>query len=236
MSRPPKKSGVDRPKPAYEDRKLWDEWAKSISPIRNQKNRIPLSGTRDNQDDQTSSPNPFPDIDQSAPDKSHPLKQTLRPPADKTSKDKPAGSYAHQQRSSPTHRVPQLSNFDKKSRRRLGAGQIEIAARIDLHGMRQHEAHDALRGFLNSAHARGLRWVLVITGKGAPTRHGHDYDHEHDTSSFRGLQSRGVLRREVPQWLTEPELRAIVVSHTTAAQHHGGEGARYVQLRSKRRT
>ena len=45
-----------------------------------------------------------------------------------------------------------------------------------------------------------------------------------------------MLRRNVPRWLAEPDLRAIVVSYTTAAIHHGGEGALYLQLRSRHRT
>jgi DNA-nicking Smr family endonuclease len=44
-------------------------------------------------------------------------------------------------------------------------------------------------------------------------------------------QERGVLRRLVPQWLAEPELRAIVLSYDTAGARHGGEGALYVRLR-----
>jgi DNA-nicking Smr family endonuclease len=66
----------------------------------------------------------------------------------------------------------------------------------------------------------------VITGKGAPRQHrsGSEYD---DWSS----PEPGVLRRQVPHWLSEPDLRAIVVSFTTAAAQHGGDGALYVHLR-----
>jgi len=119
---------------------------------------------------------------------------------------------------------PALNQFDRKSARKLRQGQIEIDARIDLHGMRQHEAHVALRRFLLSAFARGLRWVLVITGKGGPQR-------TRDEDGY-GAPERGILRRNVPMWLAEPELRKVVVSFTTAAISHGGEGALYVQLRN----
>jgi DNA-nicking Smr family endonuclease len=119
--------------------------------------------------------------------------------------------------------TPNLSAFDRKAARRLRQGQIEIEARIDLHGMRQHEAHVALRRFLLSCFGRGLRWVLVITGKGGPRPREED--------DF-GRSERGILRKNVPMWLAEPELRAVVVSFTTAAIPHGGEGALYVQLRN----
>jgi DNA-nicking Smr family endonuclease len=63
---------------------------------------------------------------------------------------------------------PQLSDLDRRKARRIGTGKIDIEARIDLHGMRQSEAHAALRRFLRQAHAVGRRWVLIITGKGGP--------------------------------------------------------------------
>ncbi len=120
--------------------------------------------------------------------------------------------------------TPGLADFDRKAARRLRQGQIEIEARIDLHGMRQQEAHGALRRFLLSCFGRGVRWVLVITGKGGPRK-------VQDEEGW-SLSERGVLRKNVPIWLAEPELRPIVVSFTTAAVPHGGEGALYIQLRN----
>ena len=51
---------------------------------------------------------------------------------------------------------------------KLKRGQIAPDARIDLHGMTEAAAHRALLAFLAGAQARGLRLVLVITGKGNP--------------------------------------------------------------------
>lgn len=140
----------------------------------------------------------------------------------------PGAGKPHAKPSAPaptsTRKVPNLNIFDRKAARKLRQGQFEIEARIDLHGMRQHEAHAALRRFLMSCFRRGFRWVLVITGKGAPQRARSDDEF--------GMSERGVLRKNVPMWLSEPELRAIIVSYTTAAISHGGEGALYVQLRN----
>lgn len=111
---------------------------------------------------------------------------------------------------------PKLAEFDRRQTRKLGGGQREIEARLDLHGLRQSEAHTALRGFLQRCFAKRLRFVLVITGKG---RAGDDGD-------------RGVLRRNVPRWLDEPEMRSIVVSVGAAHARHGGDGAFYIQLRN----
>jgi len=103
--------------------------------------------------------------------------------------------------------------------RKVSSGRVEIEARIDLHGMRQSEAHSALTRFLNRAYRDGKRWVLVITGKGAPMR--------------TAYEERGVLRRNVPRWLAEPDLAPIIIGFTTAAIRHGGEGALYVHIRKR---
>ena len=131
--------------------------------------------------------------------------------------------------------APDLAAFDRKSARRIRTGAIEIDARIDLHGMHQAEAHAALRRFLLSGYRKGARWVLVITGKGAPRTTGWFARETNAANAFLPGHLRdepkGVLRRNVPRWLAEPELRAIVVSFTEAAIQHGGEGALYVHLR-----
>lgn len=126
-------------------------------------------------------------------------------------------------------KAPALAEFDKRKARKIGAGQIAIDARIDLHGMRQGEAHAALRSFLFSAYRQGHRWVLIVTGKGA--RQTRDRD---DPWTIVPAEP-GVLRRNVPGWLDQPELRAIVISFKTASSRHGGDGALYVHLRNPER-
>lgn len=121
-----------------------------------------------------------------------------------------------------TGHPPPLNRFDERQRRKLAKDAELIEARLDLHGMRQREAHGALVSFLRSCAARGVRHVLVITGKGAPEGYERDY--------MQG-EGRGVLRRLVPQWLAEPGFRGMVVSYTAAHARHGGEGALYVRLR-----
>ncbi len=128
-----------------------------------------------------------------------------------------------------TEMSPGLAQFDARKARKIKAGRIEIQARLDLHGMRQSEAHGALHAFLLRSHARRLKWVLVITGKGTFARDGNSLG---PMGADWSAPQRGVLRHNVPKWLAEPQLRSVVVSFTTAAIHHGGEGALYIQLRS----
>ena len=117
-----------------------------------------------------------------------------------------------------------LATIDRHERRRIIRGTRSIDGRIDLHGMRQAEAHGALRGFLHRAQAHGYSMVLIITGKGAPGEGLPGFGDE-----------RGVLRRVVPQWLRLPDLRPLVVGFEEAHQGHGGGGALYVRLRRARR-
>ena len=103
--------------------------------------------------------------------------------------------------------------LDRPTLDKLSKGRLPIEGRVDLHGMTQSEAHALLLSFLQRAHASGGRYVLVITGKGFSS------------------DGNGVLKRQVPAWLSTPPFRALVSSHDLAARNHGGEGALYIRLR-----
>lgn len=124
-------------------------------------------------------------------------------------------------------KTPPLADLDRRQTRLIATGRAEIDARLDLHGMRQHEAHAALRGFLHSAQARGARVVLVITGKGARRK-------TSEPEFFSSIEEPGVLKRLTPRWLQEPDLRHIVVGFGPSSAQHGGDGALYVRLRKPR--
>jgi DNA-nicking Smr family endonuclease len=113
---------------------------------------------------------------------------------------------------------PPLEPLGRKTKKRIARGRHAIDGRLDLHGMTQAQAHDALFGFLRAKQARGAKVVLVITGKGL---------RGDDTGS-------GVLKRMVPLWLGLPEFRSLIVGFENAATCHGGEGALYVSLRKTR--
>jgi DNA-nicking Smr family endonuclease len=123
-----------------------------------------------------------------------------------------------------TPAAPPLADLDRRKVRQIASGKVEIDAKIDLHGERQRDARSRLRGFLRDAQARGRRTVLVVTGKGGN-------DNPDRLAGLMGEAQRGVLRRNVPLWLAEPDLRAVVLGYTEAAIRHGGAGALYVQLR-----
>ncbi|MET1416336.1 Smr/MutS family protein [Roseibium sp. HPY-6] len=120
-----------------------------------------------------------------------------------------------------TPSLPPLHQLETKYRRKIVKGVRAIDARIDLHGLTQHQAHDRLRGFLYQAQARSHKVVLVITGKGSAMERAY-------------MDERGILRRMVPQWLTMPDLRPVVLGYEEAHASHGGVGALYVRIRKRR--
>ena len=63
--------------------------------------------------------------------------------------------------------APPLVPIERRLRTQLRRGQQIVDASIDLHGMRQDEAHLALLAFLGREQRRGCRIALVVTGKGA---------------------------------------------------------------------
>jgi len=122
----------------------------------------------------------------------------------------------------PTAQTPTASHdqvIEPRIRRRLSRGQLPIDATIDLHGLRQHEAHAALCRFVAARHARGDRTLLVITGKGLKK------------TGYGAIEQRGVLRTMLPVWLNEPALKPYVSGYEVSARGHGGEGAYYVRLK-----
>ena len=144
-----------------------------------------------------------------------PAPMSEAPVAKSAASPRPVASIPAPRPSKPA--VPPLAPLGRRERARLSKGRHEIDARLDLHGMTQTRAHRMLLGFLQRAHHDGLTFVLVITGKGAA-----------------GDAGRGVLRRQVPQWLALPEFRMLVVGFEEAHIGHGGEGALYVRIRRAR--
>ena len=60
----------------------------------------------------------------------------------------------------------------------------------------------------------------MITGKGGAARD--------------DLSERGVLKRQVPQWLRLPEFRGYIIGFEGAHSGHGGAGALYVRIRRRK--
>lgn len=117
--------------------------------------------------------------------------------------------------------APVERSVDPAIHKKVRRGRIDIDGTIDLHGMTQNQAREALRRYIGARAARGDRTILVITGKGAKT----------DNDYIAAMSERGILRTMLPIWLSEPGLSHLISGWSTAARGHGGEGAYYVRLR-----
>ena len=95
--------------------------------------------------------------------------------------------------------------------RMIKTGQMPPTARIDLHGLSRNEAKIRLEQFLMISASEGHRVVLIITGK--------------------GVAGQGILRRNLPIWLSSPPLAERIIAYCQAHKKDGGAGAFYVNLR-----
>ncbi len=77
---------------------------------------------------------------------------------------------------------------------------------IDLHGLTTDVAFAALCQFIRAAHKATLKQVIVVTGKS------------------------GVLRMQVPRWLSYSPIHSLVRHFNPAPPQNGGHGALLVLL------
>jgi DNA-nicking Smr family endonuclease len=139
--------------------------------------------------------------------------QSLAPPSSrKATRPTPAPAFNSAVRDAPRAAI---STIEPRRYRRMVLGREPIGASIDLHGLNHDQARAALIAFIGDAHERGVRGVLVITGK--------------------GTLGGGVLRRHAPEWLADPSIRPHVAGLSEAHRHHGGAGAIYVALKRRGR-
>lgn len=96
--------------------------------------------------------------------------------------------------------------------------QYSPEAHIDLHGLNAEQAYHNLIAFFRNSYQRGLRTVLVVTGKGR--------------NSINGMP---ILRNKVQEWFTKDPFRRVIIAFCTAKQEDGGTGALYVLIRKQKK-
>lgn len=146
----------------------------------------------------------------------------VTPATRKTTGSRPAASVSL----SPSivdHVAAQPVQMDRKAFNQMKRGKLKPEGKLDLHGMTMDRAHPALTRFILSAQGQGKRLVLVVTGKGK----------NRDDDGPIPVRF-GVLRHQVPQWLSMPPLSSVVLQVSQANVKHGGGGAYYVYLRRHR--
>lgn len=185
-----------------EDRHLWDHVRRQADPLLG---RDRLRSKVDDLREEAARQAPVP----------QPAKPS--PKAISTRQARPAIKHAAPRREpSPLQHGSRGDGLDRRKAERLKRGKLPIEATLDLHGLRQAEAHRRLGQFLAQCQDTGKRCVVVVTGKGLHKEEG------------------GVLRAAVPRWLNEPGNRERVLSFDYTQPRHGGTGALYILLRRRR--
>ena len=108
-----------------------------------------------------------------------------------------------------------LNNTYDKFLKLLNKKRIEPDGIIDLHGFNLKEAKLKLKNYVFEAFNSNKRNILIITGK--------------------GLNKTGLLKKEVPIWLNEKEIKKILISYENAPKSFGGEGALVIRLKNKQK-
>jgi len=107
-----------------------------------------------------------------------------------------------------------VPGLDPRVLRRLRRGEFTLQADLDLHGCDAATARVLVEEFIVESHARGLRCVRIVHGRGN-----------------RSPNGEAVLKPSLPRWLARGPARLIVLAWTAARQADGGAGASYVLLR-----
>ncbi len=142
------------------------------------------------------------------PGRKRPMARRTEPGATRTASATPAETRSSPKVLPPLAIGAHPGGVDNASWNRLRRGKLPTARVLDLHGHTAQRAFHALGTFLRTAQAEGVRCVEVITGQG------------------------GVLRRELPLWLNQPECRGLVLA--AAHPHAANPGSVRLLLRRPR--
>lgn len=104
--------------------------------------------------------------------------------------------------------------IDARLLRSLRRGDFSVQANLDLHGMTQAQAKEAVDRFLLDSRRTGKRCVLIVHGRG-----------------LNSPEQVPVLKARLREWLSQKRLHNAVLAFATARPQHGGTGAVYVLLR-----
>ena len=84
---------------------------------------------------------------------------------------------------------------------------------LDLHGHTLYSARLFLNKSISNCYEKNVRNILIITGK--------------------GQNNKGLLKEEVPKWLSDKFLNKFLVNFNIAPKHFGGEGALLVRIKNR---
>ena len=117
-----------------------------------------------------------------------------------------------------------LKNIENKDKLLLGDNiQNKSILKLDLHGFSLDEANNSVKNFIEAAHEKKFKKLLIITGKGLRSK---VYDDPYRSTKMN------VLKDSVPEYIKKNvNLSEKIKKITEASQQDGGEGAFYIYLK-----
>ena len=109
-----------------------------------------------------------------------------------------------------------LTQMDGHLAKRFKREEFKVEAVLDLHGTTEKAAFERVCDFVKQAYQSKKRCILIVTGKGL------------DETLF---SERGVLRKSVPNWLSNSEISSLILAYKNPTEALGGAGALYILLR-----
>lgn len=113
-----------------------------------------------------------------------------------------------------------FSQMDGCLAKRFKREEYKVQAVLDLHGVTEKAAFEQVCNFVKQSYNGNKRCILIVTGKGW------------DDMPFSG---KGVLRKAVPEWLSNSEISPLILAFKNPSESMGGAGALYILLRKKQR-
>jgi DNA-nicking Smr family endonuclease len=101
---------------------------------------------------------------------------------------------------------------------KLRRGEFSYQDHLDLHGYNREQAQQLVTDFVTASLARGLRCILIVSGRGLNSK-----------------QRQPILKEHLVTWLTRSPLKRLVLAFASARAYDGGVGAFYVLLRRGQR-
>ena len=100
----------------------------------------------------------------------------------------------------------------------------EIVQTIDLHGFSLENANNVIEKFIVQCFEKGVKKIIVITGKGLRSK---------NTSNPYISKDLSILRYSVPEFIqSRTNLMKIIKQTNKADIEDGGEGAFYIYLKN----
>ena len=89
----------------------------------------------------------------------------------------------------------------------------QVDATLDLHGLSAIQAKKKLNNFVEDCYWNNFKNIVVITGK--------------------GQNNKGVLKINVPYWLSDQMISKFIVGFNPMPEKKGGQGALFIRLKNK---